>query len=59
MKFNKPKTGDHRVKKYFAIFPITANYLYGGNKQTRWLSFVNIYQRYSDIDGWENKYFID
>ena len=47
MRWKEPIDGDVKIKKKFALFPITINY------ETRWLEWVNIKYKYSeDCWGW-------
>jgi len=65
MKWRRPKTGHTRVVKKFAFFPITALCLERNGKsrtwfrETRWLCFCKIKQRYNLFGKWVNDYFID
>lgn len=59
MRWRKRRTGDERIIKKFAIFPIKVN------GQVRWLEWVTIKQvaydtdYYGRFDCWHNKEFID
>jgi hypothetical protein len=43
MRWQKPKDGDIKIKKKFALFPITIK------KETRWLEWVTIKYIYNDV----------
>ena len=66
MRWNKPKDGDVKFKRRFALFPITVN------KQTRWLELVTIKSVYYEdlwltdrnhniihYWGWRDEEFVD
>ncbi len=56
MRWKQPKDGDVKIKKIFALFPITSN------GETRWLEWVNVECEYcSDLfeSYWRIKRFID
>jgi hypothetical protein len=57
MKWNSQKTGDIRILKKFAWFPITCYILCEDKKETRWLCFVKIQQRY-ETNFWYNQWFV-
>jgi hypothetical protein len=44
MRFQRPKPGQIRVAKWFAIFPITLHY------ECRWLEWVYVQQKY--VERW-------
>jgi hypothetical protein len=46
MRWKEPIDGDVKIKKKFALFPITIK------KETRWLEWVNIRYKYFE-DGWD------
>ena len=51
MRWKKPRDGDIRVVKYYALFPIEIN------KEVAWLETCYILQRYSWC-GWQNRSFV-
>lgn len=65
MRLHRPESGDIKIKKKFALFPVTIG------KETRWLEWVTIQYIFSDWDihidwgrayrtyGWEKEKFID
>lgn len=58
MRWSKLKTGDMRIIKRFALFPITIN------SEVRWLEWCVIEQRAYDVDyyvffPWHNKRFLN
>jgi hypothetical protein len=53
MKWNAPKTGDVRILTKFAWLPITCYVVGEDRKETRWLCFVKIRQRY-ETNFWFN-----
>ena len=57
MKWKAPKVGDTRNKKKFAWTPITCKLQGSDEKQTRWLCFVCIHQRWAYE--WLNEWFVD
>ena len=44
MRWNEPETGDTKIKKRFALFPITID------GETRWLEWVVIKYRFSNFE---------
>lgn len=63
MRFKRGKFGEYRIKKWFALFPITLP-LVDDRRETRWLEFVYTakkYERrfaYDDKGAWYMKYFV-
>lgn len=67
MRWNEPESGDEKIKRKFALFPITID------GETRWLEWVTIKYRFSKYDihvdpithrayrsyGWDKYEFID
>lgn len=46
MKWKAPQVGDIRVIKRFAFLPITGDVKGEDRRETRWLCFVKLHQRY-------------
>lgn len=42
MRWNKPKSGDTKIKRKFALLPITIG------KETRWMEWVTVRYEFSD-----------
>lgn len=56
MKWKHPKDGDRKIKRKFALLPITINY------ETRWLEWVNVEYEYCQeifFSYWAANKFID
>jgi hypothetical protein len=57
MRWAKPKSGDVKIKKKFAILPITAG------DEIRWLEFVTVKYKYCydkyNVLGWHKICFVD
>jgi hypothetical protein len=55
MKIYRPKSGNIRIIKKFALFPISTTH----DDETRWLEIVHIRQCYFHYNGWRNVQFVD
>lgn len=55
MRFERPKSGERRVKTGFAFLPISTN----NNRISVWLEFYKVQQYYDgNIKKWVNDYFL-
>ena len=60
MKWIKPKLGQEKTRRFFALFPVSV--LVNGAWEWRWLEWVKIKCRYKyDVDGpfWDKIAYID
>lgn len=56
----KPKHGDTRVVRKFALFPISIRSEDGAIIEIRWLEICYIWQRYDAFYGrWKQSHFVD
>ncbi|MGU9269768.1 hypothetical protein ACV3Z5_13800 [Clostridium perfringens] len=53
MRWKEPSVGDTRIKKYFAILPVTIK------GETRWLEMVKVRERFGRYLCWYDEEFID
>lgn len=54
MRWDRPITGETRVRRWFALFPVKAG------DEVRWLEFVTVHQSYNTSSfGWCNDWFVE
>lgn len=56
MRFNRPYNLDHRIRRWFALLPVTCGH------ETRWLEWVTVEQCYlpnTYLFAWHNWNFVD
>lgn len=54
MRFKRGKFGEYRIKKWFALFPITLP-LVDDRRETRWLEFVYTAEKYERRFAYDDK----